>query len=195
MVWVAFDSVIKGVEDYGLDGPVDEWRRIRDEVREQILTRGFNEERGSFVQHFDTTDVDAALLLIPVVGFLPGDDPRVLGTIKAVEEDLLHGGLLLRYRTQSGVDGISGDEHPFLACSFWFVSALALAGRKDDADALMRQLLALTNDLGLLSEEYDPVHERMVGNFPQAFSHLALVSAAITLSGDRLPHNPGREDR
>ena len=195
MVWVAFDSVIKGVEDHGLDGPVDEWRRIRDEVREQILTQGFNEERGSFVQHFDTTDVDASLLLISVVGFLPGDDPRVLGTIKAVEEDLLHGGLLLRYRTQSGVDGISGDEHPFLACSFWFVSALALAGRTDDADALMRRLLGLTNDLGLLSEEYDPVHERMVGNFPQAFSHLALVSAAITLSGGRLPHDPGREGR
>ena len=145
------------------------------------------------MQHFDTTDVDASLLLISVVGFLPGDDPRVLGTIKAVEEDLLHGGLLLRYRTQSGVDGISGDEHPFLACSFWFVSALALAGRTDDADALMRRLLGLTNDLGLLSEEYDPVHERMVGNFPQAFSHLALVSAAITLSGGRLPHDPGRE--
>jgi GH15 family glucan-1,4-alpha-glucosidase len=195
MVWVAFDSVIKGVEDHGLEGPVDEWRRIRDEVREQILTQGYDEERGTFVQHFDTRNVDAALLLIPVVGFLPGDDPRVIGTIEAVEEDLLHDGLLLRYRTQTGVDGIAGDEHPFLACSFWLVSALALAGRKDDADALMRRLLDLTNDLGLLSEEYDPVHERMVGNYPQAFSHLALVSAAITLSGGRLPHDPRRSER
>jgi GH15 family glucan-1,4-alpha-glucosidase len=192
MVWVAFDSVIKGVEDHDLEGPVDEWRRIRDEVREQILTQGYDDERGTFVQHFDTRDVDAALLLIPVVGFLPGDDPRVLGTIKAVEEDLLHDGLLLRYLTQTGVDGIEGDEHPFLACSFWLVSALALAGREDDADALMRRLLDLTNDLGLLSEEYDPVHERMVGNYPQAFSHLALVSAAITLSGGRLPHGRAR---
>jgi GH15 family glucan-1,4-alpha-glucosidase len=124
-----------------------------------------------------------------VVGFLPGDDERVLGTIKAIEEDLLYDGLLLRYRTQSGVDGISGDEHPFLACSFWLVSAYAMAGRKDDADELMERLIGLTNDLGLLSEEYDPVHERMVGNYPQAFSHLALVSAAITLSGGQLPHD------
>jgi GH15 family glucan-1,4-alpha-glucosidase len=189
MVWVAFESVIRAVEDHGLEGPVDEWRRIRDDVRDQILTEGYDAERNTFVQHFDSKDVDASLLLIPVVGFLPGDDERVLGTIKAIEEDLLYDGLLLRYRTQSGVDGISGDEHPFLACSFWLVSAYAMAGRKDDADELMERLIGLTNDLGLLSEEYDPVHERMVGNYPQAFSHLALVSAAITLGGGQLPHD------
>ncbi len=185
MVWAAFDRIIKGVEDHGLDGPVEEWRTIRDRVREQILTEGFDNERGTFVQHFETKDVDASLLLIPLVGFLPGNDPRVLGTIDAIQQDLLHEGLVLRYRTQTGVDGLDGDEHPFVACSFWLVSALAMAGRKDEAQALMQRLLMLPNDLGLLSEEYDPVHERMVGNFPQAFSHLALVSAAITLgAGD-----------
>jgi GH15 family glucan-1,4-alpha-glucosidase len=186
MVWVAFDRMIKGVEDHGLAGPVDEWREIRDKVREQILTDGYDAPRGTFVQHFETTDVDAALLLIPLVGFLPGDDPRVLGTIKAVEEDLIRDGLVMRYLTHTGVDGIAGDEHPFLACSFWLVAALAYAGRRDDADALMGRLLALANDLGLLSEEYDPVHDRMAGNYPQAFSHLALVGAAIALAeGER----------
>ncbi|HEY7042411.1 MAG TPA: glycoside hydrolase family 15 protein [Nocardioidaceae bacterium] len=182
MVWVAFDRVIKGVENHGLEGPVEEWRTIRDAVRDQILTQGYDEHRGTFVQHFETTEVDASLLLIPLVGFLPGDDPRVVGTVKAVEADLLHEGLVLRYLTQTGVDGIEGGEHPFLACSFWLVAALARVGRRDDAEALMERLVALTNDVGLLSEEYDPVHDRMVGNFPQAFSHLALVGAAIALA-------------
>jgi GH15 family glucan-1,4-alpha-glucosidase len=169
------------VERHGLSGPVDQWRAIRDEVHREVLERGFDAERGTFVQHYDTREVDASLLLIPAVGFLPGDDPRVLGTIRAVEEDLLHEGLVLRYRTQSGVDGLSGDEHPFLACSFWLASAYALAGRRTEAEALMDRLVGLANDLGLLAEEYDPVRERMVGNFPQAFSHLALIGAAMTL--------------
>jgi GH15 family glucan-1,4-alpha-glucosidase len=121
--------------------------------------------------------------MIPMMGFLPGDDPRVLGTIKAVEEDLMRDGLVLRYRTQSGVDGLTGDEHPFLACSFWLVAAYASAGRWDDANALFDRLVGLTNDVGLLSEEYDPVQDRMVGNFPQAFSHLALIHAAFALAG------------
>jgi GH15 family glucan-1,4-alpha-glucosidase len=116
------------------------------------------------------------------VGFLPGDDPRVLGTIKAVESDLMRDGLLLRYRTETGVDGIAGDEHPFLACSFWFVSACAVAGRLDDAQAMMDRLCGLANDVGLLSEEYDPVARRLVGNFPQAFSHVSLISTARNLS-------------
>ncbi|MGA9344831.1 MAG: glycoside hydrolase family 15 protein [Nocardioidaceae bacterium] len=182
MVWVAFDRMVKGVEDHGLKGPVEHWKSVRDEVRERILTEGYDEQRGTFVQHSQTKDVDASLLLLPLVGFLPCDDPRVLGTIKAVEQDLMRDGLVLRYQTQSGVDGLTGDEHPFLACSYWLVSALAHAGRVDDATALMDHLLARTNDLGLLSEEYDPIRERMVGNFPQAFSHLALVGAAIALS-------------
>jgi len=197
MVWAAFDRAIAAVERHGLEGPVDRWRELRDKVRDEVLEHGYDHERGTFTQHYDTTEVDASLLVIPDVGFLPGDDPRVLGTIKAVEEDLLHEGLLLRYRTQSGVDGLSGHEHPFLACSFWLVEAYALAGRLDDAHELMERLLALQNDVGLLSEEYDPVDERFIGNFPQAFSHLALVGAAHQL--ERAVHRehpvPTRPDR
>jgi GH15 family glucan-1,4-alpha-glucosidase len=181
MVWVAFDRAIAAVEDHGLEGPVEKWRDLRDAVRDEVLTRGFDPERGTFTQHYDTTEVDASLLVLSDVGFVPGDDPRMLGTIRAVEEDLLQDGLLLRYRTRSGVDGLSGEEHPFLACSFWLVEAYALAGRLDDADALMRRLLGLCNDVGLLSEEYDTRGKRFVGNFPQAFSHLALVGAANQL--------------
>lgn len=181
MVWVALDRAVKAVERYGLDGPVDRWRDLRDRVREEILDKGFDHERGTFTQHYDTTAVDASLLTIPLVGFLPGDDPRVLGTIDAVIADLEVDGLLLRYRTETGVDGLSGAEHPFLACSFWLVSALAAAGRRDQALALMDRLCGLANDVGLLSEEYDVTHGRMAGNFPQAFSHLALVQAALAL--------------
>ena len=160
---------------------MERWRALREEVRQEVLTRGYDSERGTFVQHYGTKEVDASLLLIPKVGFLPPDDPRVLGTIRAVEEDLMHEGLLLRYRTGSGVDGLTGDEHPFLACSFWLVSAYAGAGRDEEAHTLMKRLVSLSTDLGLMAEEYDPVRERMVGNFPQAFSHLALISAAVRL--------------
>jgi GH15 family glucan-1,4-alpha-glucosidase len=182
MTWVAFDRAVRAIEDYDLPGPLEEWRALRDEVREEVLDKGYDAERGTFVQHYGTTAVDASLLLLPVVGFLDGDDPRMLGTIKAVEEDLLYEGLVLRYRTDTGVDGISGDESPFLPCSFWLVSAYAAAGRTDDAHALFDRLVGLRNDVGLLSEEYDPVRQRMVGNFPQAFSHLALVQAAFQLA-------------
>ena len=147
-----------------------------------MLDHGFDSERGTFTQHYDTREVDASLLLIPVVGFLPADDPRVLGTIKAVESDLLRGGFLLRYRTESGVDGLSGDEHPFLACSWWLVSTYAACGRVADARELMDRLVGLMNDVGLVSEEYDPANDRMVGNFPQAFSHLAFIGAAHALA-------------
>ena len=181
MVWVAFDRAIRAVEEHGLEGPVERWRELRDRVREEVLDKGYDEERGTFTQHYDTTEVDASLLTLPLVGFLPPDDPRVLGTIDAVVEDLMRDGLLLRYRTVSGVDGLSGDEHPFLACSFWLVSALAAAGRRAEADELMGRLCSLANDVGLLSEEYDVAHDRMAGNFPQAFSHLALVQAALSL--------------
>jgi GH15 family glucan-1,4-alpha-glucosidase len=196
MVWCAFDRAIAAVEDHHLSGPVDRWRELRDTVRDDVLTRGFDPVRNTFTQHYDTTEVDASLLVLSDVGFLAGDDPRMLGTIKAVEEDLLRDGLLLRYRTQTGVDGLPGDEHPFLACSFWLVEAYALAGRLDDADALMRRLLALRNDVGLLAEEYDPRTGRFAGNFPQAFSHLALVGAANSLEraarrADPAPTRPG----
>ena len=182
MVWVAFDRAVKAVEQHGLDGPVERWRELRDRVREEILDKGFDHERGTFTQHYDTTAVDASLLTIPLVGFLPGDDPRVLGTIDAVDRRPDDDGLLLRYRTETGVDGLAGDEHPFLACSFWLVSALA-AGRvaATEATELMDRLCGLANDVGLLSEEYDAAHGRMAGNFPQAFSHLTLVQAALAL--------------
>jgi len=182
MIWVSLDRAVRAMEDYGLPGPLEEWRALRDEVHADVLEHGYDAERGTFVQHYDTTEVDAALLVLPLVGFVDGDDPRILGTIRAVEEDLLHEGLVLRYRTQSGVDGLAGDEHPFVACSFWLVSAYAAAGRLDDAHALFDRLIGLLNDVGLLSEEYDPVRQRMVGNFPQAFSHLALVQAAFHLA-------------
>jgi GH15 family glucan-1,4-alpha-glucosidase len=181
MVWAAFDRAVRAVEQHDLAGDVDRWRELRDRVRDEVLTQGFDADRNAFRQHYDTTEVDAALLMLPLVGFIPADDPRMLGTIEAIEQDLMRDGLLLRYRTASGVDGLSGDEHPFLACTFWLVSAYAQAGRRDDARALFERLVGLTNDVGLLSEEYDARHHRMVGNFPQAFSHLALVRAAFDL--------------
>ena len=182
MTWVAFDRAVTAMEVHELPGPLEEWRALCDEIRAEVLDQGYDAERGTFVQHYGSTEVDASLLLLPLVGFLDGDDPRVLGTIKAVEEDLLEEGLVRRYRTESGVDGLSGGEYPFLACSFWLVSAYAAAGRVDDAHALLDRLVGLCNDVGLLSEEYDPVGQRMVGNFPQAFSHLALVHAAFHLA-------------
>ncbi len=141
MVWAAFDRAIEAVEQHGLDGPVDRWRRARDEVRAEVLAQGVDRERGTFVQHYATKEVDASLLMIPLVGFLPGDDPLVLGTIAAVEQDLLRDGFAMRYRTHTGVDGLPGDEHPFLACSFWLVSAYCMAGRFDDAHASLRPAL------------------------------------------------------
>ncbi|HET6653370.1 MAG TPA: glycoside hydrolase family 15 protein [Nocardioides sp.] len=181
MVWVAFDRAVRAVEEHGLTGSVERWRALRDEVRAEVLDRGFDESRNTFTQHYDTAAVDASLLVLPTVGFIDGDDPRMLGTIEAIEAELTENGFLLRYRTETGVDGLSGEEHPFLACSFWLVSAYAQAGRLDDAGTLMERLLTLPNDVGLLPEEYDPVRQRFVGNFPQAFSHLTLVGAAIHL--------------
>jgi GH15 family glucan-1,4-alpha-glucosidase len=185
MVWVAFDRAISAVEKHGYQGPVEEWRALRDKVREEVLEHGYDAERNTFTQHYETSEVDASLLMLSDVGFVEGDDPRMLGTIEAIEQDLLRDGLLLRYRTESGVDGLAGEEHPFLACSFWLVQAYAHARRLDDAHALMGRLLELANDVGLLSEEYDPAHRRFVGNFPQAFSHLALVGAANQLEQAR----------
>ena len=183
MVWAAFDRAVSAVEDHGLEGPVDRWRALRDEVHAEVMERGFDPGRGSFTQHYDTTEVDASLLVLPLIGFIDGADPRMLGTIAVIEQDLMSNGLLLRYRTESGVDGLPGDEYAFVACSFWLVSAYVAAGRRDDAERLFDRLVGLTNDVGLLAEEYDVVGDRMAGNFPQAFSHLALVQAALALRG------------
>jgi len=186
MVWTAFDRAIRTAEqESDMEAPLAYWRSIREAVRAEVLDRGFSEQTGSFRQHFETDEVDASLLVLPLVGFLDGDDPRMLGTIAKIEADLVHDGLVLRYRTETGVDGLSGDEHPFLACSFWLVSAYAAAGRRRDAEALFDRLVGLTNDVGLLAEEHDPRTGQMAGNFPQAFSHLALVQAAFRLAGDR----------
>ncbi len=182
MVWAAFDRAVRAVEDFDLPGPVERWRELRDQVRAEVLDQGFDAGRNSFVQHYGSTEVDASLLVLPQTGIVAGDDPRMLGTIAAIEADLIRDGLVLRYRTESGIDGLEGDEHPFLACSFWLVSAYAGAGRVDDAHALFDRLCGLTNDVGLLAEEYDAGAGRMVGNFPQAFSHLALVRAAFDLA-------------
>ena len=147
-----------------------------------MLQRGYDAQRNTFVQHYDTREVDAALLMLPLVGFLDGDDPRMIGTIEAVRADLETDGLLLRYRTTTGVDGLRGEEHPFLACSFWLVSALAAAGRVEEARELLDRLVQLPNDLGLLPEEYDVARRRFAGNFPQALSHLTLIGAAVDLA-------------
>ncbi|HML49985.1 MAG TPA: glycoside hydrolase family 15 protein [Propionicimonas sp.] len=182
MAWVAFDQAVRAVEEHGLDGPVERWRELRDTIKRAVLERGFNAEANTFTQHDDTTEVDAALLMIPIVGFLPGDDSRMLGTLAAIERDLLRDGLVLRYRTEAVADGVAGDENPFVACGFWLASAYALAGRLDDAHAHLQRMLALLNDVDLISEEYDPTHHRMAGNFPQALSHLALVGAIYDLA-------------
>jgi GH15 family glucan-1,4-alpha-glucosidase len=182
MAWVAFDRAIKGAETWGLPGPVARWKAIRAEIAADVCENGFNAEMGSFVRSYGKTDVDASLLLIPSVGFLPPDDPRVRMTVKYVEKYLKQDGLLLRYDTGRTDDGLPPGEGAFLACSFWLVDALILIGEHDEASLLFERLIGLCNDLGLLSEEYDPQAGRMLGNFPQAFSHIALVDAAFSLS-------------
>ncbi len=180
MAWVAFDRAARAVEAHGLDGDADHLRAVADEIHDHVCRTGFDEERGTFVQYEGSTELDASLLLLPLVGFLPADDPRVAATIHAIAQDLTEDGLVLRYRTD-GVDGLEGDEGTFLLCSFWLVETLALLGERDRAIELFERLLDLRNDVGLLSEEYDPVAGRMLGNFPQAFSHIGLVHAALRL--------------
>lgn len=181
MVWATFDRAVRAVEEHGLDGPVDRWRALRQRAREEIDTHGVR--NGHFTQYYGTDEVDAALLLLPQVGYCAPDDPRMLATVARIEDTLMHDGLVQRYRTDSGVDGLPGGEHPFLACSFWLVEQYATSGRVADARTLMRRLCSLANDLGLLAEEYDPAAKHQVGNYPQAFSHLALVRAADALAG------------
>jgi GH15 family glucan-1,4-alpha-glucosidase len=178
MAWVAFDRAVRSAEEFGLDAPLDHWRAVRDTIHRQVCEHGFDAARNSFVQSYGVTALDASLLLIPIVGFLPPDDPRVRGTLAAIERELIRDGLVLRYDTGTGTDGLPPGEGAFLACSFWLADNYLLQGRIDDARALFERLLALRNDLGLLSEEYDPVGLRQLGNFPQAFSHLALINTA-----------------
>jgi GH15 family glucan-1,4-alpha-glucosidase len=182
MCWVAFDALVKGVERFGLDGPVDHWRAVRDEIHADVTERGYSAEKKSFTQAYDSDVLDACALLIPRVGFLPYDDERVIHTVETIRDELTEDGLVLRYRTEESDDGLSGREGSFLICSFWLVDALRGIGRKGEAEVLFERLLALRNDVGLLSEEYDTRALRLVGNFPQAFTHLALVNCAMALS-------------
>ncbi|MBU8541912.1 glycoside hydrolase family 15 protein [Falsiroseomonas tokyonensis] len=187
MAWVALDRAVRGVEEFGLEGPVERWRALRRTIHEDVCRRGFDPELNSFVQSYGSKTLDASLLLIPQVGFLPPGDPRVRGTVEAVGRRLVVDGLVLRYDTAEAGDGLPPGEGAFLACSFWYADALTLLGRRAEARALFERLLALRNDVGLLAEEYDPRAGRQLGNFPQAFSHLALANTARNLSAAAQP--------
>jgi len=192
MLWAALDCAVRAVENFGLDGPVEKWRTLRAQVRDEIETNGFDAERNTYTQYYGSTGTDASLLQLAQVGYLAADDPRMLGTVAALEEELLEDGLLLRYRTATGVDGLPAGENAFLACSFWLVEQYASSGRVDDAVELMDRLVGFSNDLGLLSEEYDVAGKRQAGNTPQALSHLALVRAADAIA--RALHPEGELD-
>lgn len=181
MAWVAFDRAVKAIESFGHSGPLERWRGIRDRIHGEVCRAGFNTTLNAFVQSYGSDRLDASVLLIPLVGFLPPNDPRVLGTVAAIERALLHNGLVRRYLPDATVDGIPGGEGAFLACSFWLVDNLVVSGRRADAERLFEQLLAVRNDVGLLAEEYDPVARRQLGNFPQAFSHIGLINSAMNL--------------
>jgi GH15 family glucan-1,4-alpha-glucosidase len=196
MAWVAFDRGVQAVEHGGLDGPVETWRRIRDEIHAEICARGFDPARGTFTQFYGSRQVDASLLMLPLVGFLPPDDPRLLGTVQAIERQLLRDGFVQRYpmdEESPAIDGLPPGEGAFLACSFWLADNYALQGRRDEAVALFERLLALRNDVGLLSEQFDPAATRLTGNFPQAFSHVGLINTARNLAQGHGPAEHRRE--
>lgn len=187
MAWVAFDRAIKSIGEFGFEGPVEEWRAIRQEIHDEICRLGFNAELGSFVQSYGSKEVDASLLLIPLVGFLPPSDPRVAGTVRQIEKDLMHEGFVLRYETHRVEDGLPPDEGAFLPCSFWLADNYKLMGRESEAEQLLERLLRLQNDVGLLAEEYHLQEKCLVGNFPQAFSHVALVNTITNLYTEQGP--------
>lgn len=187
MCWVAFDRGVKSIEKWGLDGPLERWRAIRDEIHAEVCDRGLDPAHGGFAQYYGSTEPDASLLLLPTVGFLPSEDPRIVRTVMNIEKRLMADGFVRRYITHPGVDGMPEGEGAFLACSFWLVDALVLLGRHEEARAHFERLLRLTNDVGLLAEEYDPRGKRMLGNFPQALSHVAFVNSALNLTRLRGP--------
>jgi GH15 family glucan-1,4-alpha-glucosidase len=201
MAWVALDRMARIAEEFtAADDParkaVPRLRALADRIHRDILEHGFDRKQNSFTQAYNHPALDASLLLMPALGFLPASDPRVQGTIKAIEKNLLRDGFVLRYQTDATGDGLPGDEGAFLACSFWLVDAYAYSGRRKEAEALFQKLLSLRNDLGLLAEEYEPRSGRLIGNFPQAFSHLALIHSASVLSGAELtPRETDGHDR
>ena len=190
MAWVAVDRAIKSAEQFHLPADLDRWRHLRRQIHDEVCTRGFDRAQNSFVQHYETKALDASLLMLPLVGFLPPDDPRVLGTIDAIQRDLTADGFVLRYRTEETADGLPGDEGVFLPCSFWLADCLALIGRQQEAEKLFERLLSLRNDVGLISEEYDVRQKRLVGNFPQAFTLVGIINTAKNLSTE---HGPARQ--
>ena len=194
MAWVAFDRAVRLCEELGLPGPVARWRAARDEVRAEVLTRGWNDAKQAFTQSFGADELDASILLMPHVGFLPATDERFVSTVEAIQRELTVDGLVLRYRTEDAgsADALPPGEGVFLPCSFWLADALALQGKVEEARELFERLLDLRNDVGLLAEEYDPVARRQLGNFPQAFTHLALVNTAIVLGEGRTTRHPPR---
>jgi GH15 family glucan-1,4-alpha-glucosidase len=198
MAWLAFDRAIKSAEQFALEGPLDHWREVAAAIHADVCRRGYDRELGSFVQSYGSKQLDASLLLLPMIGFLPAEDPRVRGTLRAVERRLLVDGLVMRYDTAGSPDGLPAGEGAFLACSFWLVDAYVVQHRWDDARVLFRRLLDLRNDVGLLSEEYDPSTRRLVGNFPQAFTHVALINSAFNLTrleeAEERRAEPVRED-
>jgi GH15 family glucan-1,4-alpha-glucosidase len=187
MAWVALDRAVKGVERFHLEGPVDRWRQVRAAIHEDVCRRGFDPDLGAFVQSYDSRLFDASLLMIPLVGFLPADDPRVRGTVRAIEQHLTTDGFVARYTTVPEVDGLPPGEGAFLPCAFWLADNLALPGRHGDARALFERLLSVGNDVGLLAEEYDPRTGNLLGNFPQAMSHMALINTAANLTRSEGP--------
>ena len=187
MAWVAFDRTIKSAENFGLEGPLEEWRRLRDEICDDVCTHAYNKKLGTFVQAYGSDQLDASLLMVPCVGFLPVSDPRIAATIAAIERRLLRDGLVIRYSTEDVTDALPPGEGAFLACSFWLVDVYILQERFEEAENLFRRLVGLCNEVGLLSEEYDPSSRRLIGNFPQAFSHMALVNSAYNLTRVRKP--------
>ncbi len=186
MAWVAFDRAVKDARIYHPDAPVERWIRIRDAIHAEVCERGFSKEKGSFTQHYGSAELDASLLMMTLVGFLPPQDPRVRGTVQAIERELMEDGLVRRYHTHPLTDGLPEGEGLFLPCSFWLVDNLVLQGRREDAERLFERLLALRNDVGLLSEEYDPRNRELIGNIPQAFTHVGLINSARNLTGDGL---------
>jgi GH15 family glucan-1,4-alpha-glucosidase len=196
MAWVAFDRAVKATERFGLEGATDRWKACRDEIHREVLEQGYDADRNTFTQYYGSKTLDASTLRIPLVGFLPADDPRVVGTIEAVQRELVVDGFVARYDTSEGIDGLPAGEGAFLPCSFWLADALGMLGRKDEARALFERLLGCANDVGLLSEEYDPAAKRMLGNFPQAFTHVSLINTAGNLSSSARPalHRATGED-
>ena len=187
MAWVAIDRTIRGIKDHGLSGDADHWQALADKIHADVLKHGVDPKRNCFTQYYGSKEMDASLLVIPQVGFLPADDERIINTVHAVEQDLDKNGLILRYRADATDDGLTGEEGTFIMCSFWLVECLAMIGEVQKAQMLFDRLLDIRNDVGLLSEEYDTVHHRMLGNMPQAFSHVGLINAALALQDAHSP--------